>query len=177
MNETLPPTGAFSFTRRQALAGIAVAFGSLASGARVLGAPSDPTAPAAKTVRSSLHYEQDFKGGPERIYGVLTDAKQFAAMTGRAAEIDATEGGSFSLFGGLIAGRNVELVPNKRVVQAWRPTHWDPGYYSIVQFEFSGMGSQTHMVLDHRGYPVDEADGLDSGWKGHYLDPLAKFLP
>ena len=35
------------------------------------------------------------------------------------------------------------------------------------------MGSQTRMELDHRGYPVDEAYSLDSGWKGHYLDPLA----
>ena len=104
-----------------------MAFGSLASSARVLGAPADPAAPPAKAVRSSLHYEQDFKGGPERIYGVLTDAKQFAAMTGRAAEIDATEGGPFSLFGGLIVGRNVELVPNRRVVQALASDPLGPG--------------------------------------------------
>jgi hypothetical protein len=35
--------------------------------------------------------------------------------------------GAFNTFGGLIEGRNVELIPNRRIVQAWRPAHWDPG--------------------------------------------------
>jgi activator of HSP90 ATPase len=167
-------------TRRQAIAGIALAVGGLAAGTRARGDTQDSAKPAQEEApgkpRDSLHYEADFKVGPERIYGVLLDPRQFAAMTGRPAVIDATEGGAFSLFGGLILGRNVELIPNRRIVQAWRPGHWEPGVYSIVRFEFMGQGTNTRMVLDHTGFPVAEADGLDSGWKGHYLDPLAKFL-
>ena len=36
-------------------------------------------------------------------------------------------GGTFKTFGGLIEGRNVELIPGQRIVQAWRPASWDPG--------------------------------------------------
>jgi activator of HSP90 ATPase len=167
-------------TRRRAIAGIAIALGSLAAAPRALADPQEaaketPGASAGQP-RTSLHYEADFKVGPERVYGLLLDPKQFADMTGRPAVIDPIEGGAFSLFGGLIVGRNVELVPGKRIVQAWRPTHWDPGIYSIVEFEFSEQVPGTRMVLDHKGFPVEEADRLDSGWKGHYLDPLAKFL-
>ena len=80
------------------------------------------------------------------------------------------------MFGGLIVGRNIELVPAQRIVQAWRPTHWDPGVYSLVKFELKPRASETTIVLDHTGFPEGDYDGLNSGWKSHYWDPLMKFL-
>jgi hypothetical protein len=47
------------------------------------------------------------------------DSKQFTAFSGgRAAEIQSEVGGVFSVFAGHIVGRNLELVPNQRIVQA-----------------------------------------------------------
>ena len=37
-------------------------------------------------------------------------------------------GGAFSIFGDYIIGWQLELVPNQRIVQAWRETSWDPGH-------------------------------------------------
>jgi len=167
-------------TRRQAIAGLAIAFGGLAAGRRAR-ADTPPAASGtmgAATNRSltSIHQEVDFKVAPQRIYEVLLDPKQFAGFTGRPAKIDPREGGAFSLFGGLIVGRNVELAANQRVVQAWRPTHWDPGVYSIARFELKPHGSDTKVVFDHTGFPAGEYDSLLSGWNGHYWGPLAKFL-
>jgi len=165
-------------TRRQAVAGIAIAFASMAAGSRARGQDQQQPAREATAARprTSLHYEVDYKAAGQRIYELLLDPKQFASMTGRPAEIDASNGGAFSLFGGLILGRNIELVPARRIVQAWRPGSWEPGVYSIVKFEFRDHDSQTRLVLDHTGFPEGDADGLESGWKGHYLDPLTKFL-
>lgn len=176
MNSEMDRIHSEPVTRRQAITGIAAVVGSLAAGARSAGETAEAAQPAPGPARAALHYREDFTVGPERVYAVLTDAKQFAAMTGREAVINATEGGAFSLFGGLIVGRNVELVPDKRVVQAWRPTHWEAGVYSIVRFELAGDGAKTSLSLDHTGFPVPEADSLDAGWQGHYLRPLAKFL-
>ena len=134
-----------------------------------------PTTPANQT-RTTLHYEADFNTTPQRLYAVLTDAKQFAAFTGMPAEIDARDGGACSLFGGLIGARNIELVPNQRVVQAWRSKSWDPGVYSIVSFELSPKGTQTHLVLDHYGFAEGLAEHLDAGWKTRYLAALAKMF-
>jgi activator of HSP90 ATPase len=80
------------------------------------------------------------------------------------------------MFGGLIVGRNVELIPSQCIVQAWRPTHWDPGIYSIVKFELKSRGSETSVVLDHTGFPAVEFDHLDEGWRLHYMEALKKFL-
>jgi activator of HSP90 ATPase len=134
-----------------------------------------PSTPANKD-RTAIHYEVDFKPGPQRLYEAILDQEQFAAFSGMPATIDPTAGGAFSQFGGLIVGRTIELVLNQRIVQAWRPSHWDPGIYSIVHFEFKPRGAETTLVFDHTGFPAGDYDSLDWGWHSHYWDPLKKFL-
>jgi activator of HSP90 ATPase len=68
------------------------------------------------------------------------------------------------------------LVPNQRIVQAWRPASWDQGIYSIAKFEIKPQTSGCMIVFDHTGFPEGKYDGLFSGWNGHYWGPLAKFL-
>ena len=73
-------------------------------------------------------------------------------------------------------GRHVELVPNERIVQAWRTGSWAPGVYSIAKFEFVEQGSGTKIVFDHTGFPKGQAEVLASGWKAHYWEPIEKLL-
>src|SRR5713226_4862643 len=125
----------------------------------------------------TIHQEVVFKASPKRIYEALTDAKQFSKLTGGApAEISRESGGSFSCFGGMIVGRNVELLPNQRIVQAWRAKNWDDGVYSIVKFELKGQGSETRLVFDHSGFPEDQREHLEGGWQKMYWEPLKKYL-
>jgi activator of HSP90 ATPase len=113
---------------------------------------------------------------PKRIYELLLDSKQFAAFSGEPAEIGRDVGSAFSMFGGKIVGRTIELVPDQRIVQAWRPADWDPGIYSIVRFELIAQGSRTRVVLDHTGFPEGTYDHLNAGWKLRYWDPIEKYL-
>jgi hypothetical protein len=92
------------------------------------------------------------------------------------AGISPDVGGLFSLFGGYIAGRQVELMPHERIVQAWRTLAWHPGVYSIVKFELSEQGSGTKLVLDHAGFPDGLGRHLADGWKENYWEPLEKYL-
>jgi activator of HSP90 ATPase len=126
--------------------------------------------------RTSLSYKIDYKASPKRIYEALLDPGKFAAFTGLPAEIDAKEGGWCSLFGGLIVARNVELVGDQRVVQAWRPAHWKPGVFSIVRFEMISRGAGSTLTIDHAGFAEGLADGLDQGWHAHYIDGLEKYF-
>ena len=97
-------------------------------------------------------------------------------MNAHPAQLSAEPGSAFSLFGGVIEGRQVELVPAKRVVQAWRVSNWDRGVYSIVRFELVGADGGTKIVFDHVGFPAGAGDHLAAGWKSHYWDGLAKLL-
>jgi len=168
-------------SRRRALAAIAASVGTLAAGsvarAQALHTPIVEVPPtAANKDRTAIHYEIDFKPSPQRLYEAILDQKQFAAFSGMPATIDATPGGAFTMFGGLIVGRNIELVPNLRIVQAWRPSHWDPGIYSLAHFEFKPRGAETTLIFDHAAFPAGDYDSLDFGWHSHYWDPLKKFL-
>jgi activator of HSP90 ATPase len=128
----------------------------------------------APSVSITLHQELDFEAPPHRLYEALLDGKQFAALTGAKAEISPEVGSAFSLFGGLITGRNVELVKNQRIVQAWRPKSWPEGVYSIVKFELKPRGQGTRLVFDHVGFPEGQHDHLAEGWENHYWHSLRK---
>ena len=168
-------------TRRQSIASAAIALAGMTMESEVWGkteqqAAKDAPDTAVNNTRTSLHQETKFNATPQRLYEAFTDSKQFAAFTSMPAEIDPKEGGAFSMFNGMIVGRNVEMLPGQRIVQAWRPTHWDPGLYSIVKFELKSQGSETMVVLDHTGFPAGEFDHLNPGWKSRYWAPLKTFL-
>ena len=137
----------------------------------------------------AIHQEVLFRASRKRVYEALTETKQFdkivelsgvmkSGMPPGAAptEIGHEAGGAFSLFGGYIAGRHVELVPNARIVQAWRTGSWNPGVYSIAKFELADQGYGTKLVFDHTGFPQGEAQHLAEGWKINYWEPLEKSL-
>jgi len=125
---------------------------------------------------AAIHQEIDFNVPPARIYEILLDARQFSAFTHDTAEIQPRAGEPFKLFGGRIEGRNVELVPNQRIVQAWRPASWPAGVYSIVRFELVARDSGTRIFFDHTGFPEENREHLNEGWPRNYWDPLRKYL-
>ena len=126
---------------------------------------------------TSIHQEVDYGTTPARIYEVLLDAKRFSALTKNKGEIEAKVGAPFKLFGGLIEGRNIELGPDKMIVQAWRPADWAPGLYSIVRFEFVARQSGgTRIVFDHWGFPEARKASLTQGWESHYWGPMHEYF-
>jgi len=171
-------------TRRQAIVGVAIACGGLALGSTEAWAGPEEISHTA----DAIHQEAVFTASRKRVYEALTDAKQFdkviqlsGAMQAmhlpdKPAEISREVGGAFALFGGYITGRHVELVPNERIVQAWRTGGWTAGVYSIARFDLVEQGSGTRIVFDHTGFPKGEAEVLASGWKAHYWEPLGKLL-
>jgi len=103
-----------------------------------------------------------------------TMGTQIATMAARGTAAGA--GSAFMLFGGHIAGRQIELVSNERIVQAWRVVTWSPGVYSIARFELKEQGSSTKLVFEHVGFPEGQGQHLAEGWKVNYWEPLEKYL-
>lgn len=117
------------------------------------------------------------KAAPDAVYNILTDSTKFTEMTGgRAADISQEEGGKVSLFGGGIEARNIELVPNKRVVQAWRAADWPDGLYSIISFNLDVEGSGTKISFAQSGHPDEAEEHLKSGWHQMYWNPMNEMV-
>lgn len=172
-------------TRRQLIAGSAMAFGGLAIVSTKLWARAPQ---GISRTAESIHQEPVFSTNPKRVYEALTDAKQFQKVVllseamksmgiGMApAEISTEAGGAFSIFGGYVTGRQLELVPNVRIVQAWRSGSWGKGDYSIAKFVLQEDVSGTKIVFDHGGFPFGQAEHLAEGWRVNYWEPLQKYL-
>jgi len=141
------------------------------SGAAVASIRADTRTPGTK-----IHQEVDFQVAPASLYAALLDAKQFSAFTSLSAAIQAQPGGALKLFGGLIEGRNIELVSNRRIVQAWREASWPQGQYSLVKFEMIARGPGTHLVFDQTGIAEADWGHLNDGWPLRYWNPLRKYL-
>ncbi|HVX34394.1 MAG TPA: SRPBCC domain-containing protein [Solirubrobacterales bacterium] len=129
----------------------------------------------------SIHHEAIIGAAPAEVYAVLTDGERFGAATGMPARIGAGEGEAFSLFGGRVEGRIVELVPGERVVQAWRfggehPEPWDAGVYSIVRFSLAPLAGGTRFVIDHDGIPAAAEERIEVGYPTFYRDPLVRYF-
>ena len=124
----------------------------------------------------TIHQEIEFNASPQKLYEALLDSKQFSEFSGRPAEINREVGGAFSLFKGHIIGRNLELIPNERIVQAWRVVTWPEGAYSIVRFDLKPQGSRTRLVFDHIGFPEGLHDHLAAGWEENYWSLLKKYF-
>ena len=135
-----------------------------------------PVALAQSDKSITIHQEIEFTASPQQLYEALLDAKQFTEFSGRPAEINREVGGAVSLFKGHIIGRNVELVPNERIVQAWRVVTWPEGAYSIARFELTPQGSGTRLVFDHIGFPEGLHDHLAEGWEENYWSLLKKYF-
>ena len=172
-------------TRMALLPGVAIAAEAFAADSR--NAQPDDRGEVSHA-SEAIHQEVVFKASRARIYEALTDTKQFDKMIeisgvmrgtslgNKPTEISREVGGSFTLFGGHIIGRHIELVRDERIVQAWRVIIWDPGVYSIAKLALMEQGAATKLIFDHTGFPLGQGKHLADGWKEHYWEPLRKYL-
>ena len=181
-------------TRRALAVRIAALPIALAAATRDSAAPNPSNVALAITdglshTSEAIQQELVFNASPRRVYEALTSGKQFDAITrlsdgdgllkaagAKPTTINGEVGGTFTLFGGYITGRNLEMLPAERLVQAWRAGGWKPGAFSIAAFSFVKDGTTTKLLFDHRGFPDGEGASLAQGWHAHYWGPLTTYL-
>src|SRR5260370_40452867 len=73
-----------------------------------------------------------FKAAPDTVYDLLADSEKHTAVTGRKAIISGKIGGTVSTSGNDVTGGNVDLVPRRRIVPAWRHRPFPAGVFSVA---------------------------------------------
>ena len=68
-----------------------------------------------------------FPAPPEKIYHLIMDQKKHAKLVDSEARISRQVGGKFVIYGGDVDGKNLELVPDQKIVQTWRYSDWPAG--------------------------------------------------
>jgi uncharacterized protein YndB with AHSA1/START domain len=126
-----------------------------------------------KTIKQKVK----FSAPPQTIYALLADSRKHSALTGRKASISRKVGGKFSTNSGGVTGINVDLVPGKRIVQAWRNDLFPEGIFSMATFNLAPTpGGGTALVLTHRGVPKELIPRTEQGWRDQYWNRMKAHL-
>jgi uncharacterized protein YndB with AHSA1/START domain len=139
-----------------------------------------------------IHQQAMIDAYPREVYEVLADAAALSALSGMSGTAGRAEGEEFTAFDGHVTGRQVELAPGTRIVQAWRFPVWEPGIYTLVRFTLAAESAGpagpasagvTLLRIDQQGEPAGADtlgchltwhDHLSEGWLMFYLFPLAR---
>lgn len=114
------------------------------------------------------------KGSPEEVYAALINPFAITLWTGEKAEMGATPGSSFSLFGGDIAGINLEFEENQRLVQEW--FFGEQEERSIVNIILRPDRHYTKIELHHTNIPDEAFEDMQNGWDEFYFGALKEFF-
>ena len=107
-----------------------------------------------------------FRAPPATVYELLADSGKHAAVTGAPATISGAVGGTFTTRGNDVSGVNVDLVPGRRIVQAWRHRKFPEGIFSMAAVTLTPTADGgTMLVLTHRGVPKELIAETELAWR------------
>ena len=108
------------------------------------------------------------------LFDIFVNPKKHSAIHGGAAtKISNKEGHNFSLLNGNLNGKNLLIVPNRMIVQAWRGNVWEKDDLdSVLTLVFSDnrTGGQIEMV--HAFTPIQ----FTELWNEIYWLPMKEFI-
>jgi activator of HSP90 ATPase len=117
-----------------------------------------------------------FKAGPHEVYEALMDSKKHSAFTGGKASISRKVGGKFTAYDGYAEGKNLELLPDEKIVQSWRGDDWPEEYYSKATFSIKKTATGSELVFVQEGVPEDVFEDVKQGWIDYYWTPMKEML-
>lgn len=122
----------------------------------------------------NLHQVYQIKASVNKVWQALVDPKQINLWGGGPAKMNDKLGTRFELWDGDIYGRNVEVIPHRKLVQEWYAGNWPQP--SRVTFTLIPENEETHLELLHEDIPDEEYDEIIDGWKNYYIGKIKAYL-
>lgn len=117
-----------------------------------------------------------FPAAPQVVYDTWLDSEGHAAITGSPATASNEVGGDFTVHGGDINGKNLELVPGKLIRQSWRTQQSaDSDLDSELEITLEPEGTGTRLTLKHTNL-MGDGTHYKTGWVEHYFEPMKEYF-
>ncbi len=121
-----------------------------------------------------FEYHTEIAAEPEEVFAALTNSFQIELWSGYPADMRAKEGYEFSLWEGDITGINLEVKPNRLLVQEW--FFGETEHRSVVRIELKKRPGGTDAQLRHTNIPEEVFDEITTGWRDYYLGSIRAML-
>jgi uncharacterized protein YndB with AHSA1/START domain len=114
---------------------------------------------------------------PLDVYEAWLDSEAHSQMTGAEARMSDKIGADFSAWDDDVRGRNLELVPGERIVQAWRTSKFTgENEDSIVTITLDRADDGTLLTLVHSNVPDEHRHNEEGGWESNYFAPMRAYF-
>ncbi len=116
---------------------------------------------------------------PHEIYEVFMDSKKHSKLTESEAKISRKIGGKYSVWEGTISGKNVELIPDKKIVQTWKSDgeDWAKNPPSTITLLLEPVDEGTVIKFTQEDIPEEACDSVKKGWNTYYWEALKEMFP
>src|SRR5579871_4873868 len=116
----------------------------------------------------SVNQIYEIKAPVKKVWQALVDPKIIEQWGGGPAVMSEEVGFNWSLWGGDIFGKNLEVEPNKKLVQEWSDSKkWKKP--SLCVFNLHEKDGITKVTLTHSNIPDEAVADIEEGWKDYYL--------
>lgn len=122
----------------------------------------------------SIKQTYRIKVSSEDVWQALTDPKTIDRWGGGPARMSEELGFEFSLWGGDVYGKNIEVIPGKKLAQEWFGGKWDKP--SIATFKLTSKADETVIDFTQTDVPDAEFSDIEQGWEDYYMGPIKDFL-
>ena len=122
----------------------------------------------------TIQQEYQINAPVEKVWKALVVPEVIERWGGGPAKMVAEELSEFELWGGDIHGKNIEVVPNKKLVQDWYSGGWEKP--SRATFTLTPKDGGTLVSLVHENVPDEEAEDIAYGWNRYYLGKIKELL-
>jgi activator of HSP90 ATPase len=128
-------------------------------------------------MKNAFTISATFPAGPKAIYAAWLDGKKHGRMTGDKATCSTRVGGKFTAWDGYIFGKNLELEPDRRIVQSWRTTEFAKSDAdSLLEILLDATKTGCTLTLKHSNVPSGQSNEYKQGWKDYYFVPMQKYF-
>eukprot|EP00730_Choanoeca_flexa_P016053 TRINITY_DN7506_c0_g1_i2.p1 TRINITY_DN7506_c0_g1~~TRINITY_DN7506_c0_g1_i2.p1 ORF type:complete len:341 (+),score=84.39 TRINITY_DN7506_c0_g1_i2:107-1129(+) len=124
----------------------------------------------------SFTLREEFACPAQLVFETLMDEQRVSSFTQAQAKIDSRVGGQFKMFGGSVEGVIKDLVPYKRIAQAWRFSSWAEGHFSDVEIDLSEGNGKTTLTLKQSNVPDSDIERTRNGWSRLQFEPMKALL-
>jgi len=113
---------------------------------------------------------------PSDVYSAFTNSFTIELWSGHPAVMSTEPGTEFSLWEGDITGRNIEFVPDRRIVQEWY--FGEQQEKSVVTVTIRPERDYSLVTVEHTNIPDDDYENISEGWNEYYMGAInALFNP
>jgi uncharacterized protein YndB with AHSA1/START domain len=124
---------------------------------------------------TEVRLEVQIAASPATVFALLTEAARMKTWLADAVEADCRPGGIFQVKGprgGVIEGKYLEIIPNRKVVFTWGGVRGLKPGASTVEFHLEPQGRGTLLRLHHHGLPNSLVQRHRRGWEAFGLVKL-----